>query len=253
MSVTRPFRTAARTLSRSHNRAGRIRSGPGRGLRIGDEQASADYRSGGNELAVQHALVDELDDGAVLYDIGANVGFFSLISARAVGPTGVVYAFEPVPANVEALEANRARNDLPNLVVVPMAIGATTAVCTLYLDQHPGGATLSKADGSPGARHLEVPVVTVDDLVRSGACRPPDVVKIDVEGAEPAVLEGMSSTARARHPTIICEVDAATREGAERKAGVITDVLEGWGYRLHRLPDSYADYPWAVIHLLARR
>ena len=213
MSVGRVLdqvRAVARRLGDRGQTSAIVRAGPGRGLRIGHAQASADYRLGANELPVQQAVVDALHEGDVFYDIGSNVGFFALVAARRVGPTGEAYAFEPLPANVEQIQANTAANKLDNLTIIPSAVGDQEGTATLYIDAHPGGATLSIDDSSGVGGQMGVEVVRIDDLVVTGRCRPPDVVKIDVEGLEPAVLRGMASTLAEHRPVVICEVDAAT-------------------------------------------
>jgi Methyltransferase FkbM domain len=88
--------------------------------------------------------------------------------------------------------------------------------------------------------------------VRSGRIRPPDVVKIDVEGAELAVLGGMGSTLAERRPTVICEVDGETPELVAGKRKEIAALLEAAGYTVETLAPSYAASPWKVEHLLAR-
>jgi FkbM family methyltransferase len=207
---------------------------------------------GTNELPVQEAVSRSLREGDVFFDIGSNVGFFALIAARRVGPRGASYAFEPVPANVEQIVGNAARNALDNVTVIAGAVSDSAGTATLYLDRHPGGATLSAADlpGGDGGQ-IEVEVVTIDGLVADRRCRPPDVVKIDVEGAEAAVLRGMERTLAEHRPVVICEVDSATRAGVEAKAAEITAMLEERRYLVERLPDSYGDAAWEVVHLLA--
>jgi len=78
-----------------------IASGPGKGLYFSAGPSNPEYESGDNEVPVQDALVAHTGDGAVVLDVGANVGFFSVIAAKLVGPTGKVVAFEPVPANAD--------------------------------------------------------------------------------------------------------------------------------------------------------
>ena len=102
-------------------RTGRVRAGPGKGLRMARQQASADYLRGTNELPVQNAVTAVLRPGDEFVDVGANVGFFSLLAARLVGPTGRVVAIEALPANVAALEANARRNRLDQISCVPVA------------------------------------------------------------------------------------------------------------------------------------
>ena len=91
-----------------------VRQGPAAGLRFGSRNASADYASGRNEATVQEAVAGHLRPGSVFFDVGANVGFFTLLAARAVGPRGHIVAVEPMPENVAALRRNLERNHVPH-------------------------------------------------------------------------------------------------------------------------------------------
>ena len=90
--------TIARRLRLSSgSRIGTLSIGVGAGLRIDPSTSNPDYATGANELPVQQALAQYLSPGAVFYDVGANIGFLTIIGARLVEPHGRVYAFEPVP------------------------------------------------------------------------------------------------------------------------------------------------------------
>jgi FkbM family methyltransferase len=234
------------------SRTRRIQAGPATGLRIGRSEASADYVLGVNELPVQVALVDVLTPGATFLDVGANVGFFSLLAARLVGPSGMVYAIEPVPANAERIRLNSRRNRFPNVSVIEAAAAAGDGVTTLLLAAHPGGAVIASAGAPPDpAGSLDVTTVTIDSLVASGRTRPPAVVKIDVEGAELDVLAGMATTLQDVRPVVLCEVDADTEDALARKRARIVGVLEAAGYTPEVLPRSYGASDWLVDHILA--
>lgn len=265
MTMTAASRRADRVLGALERRAARVagrvgvdlpvrvRGGVGRGLRISLRNASGDYARGDNELPVQHAVVTHLRPGGVFYDIGSNVGFFALLAAHVVGPGGHVYAFEPVPENAACIRANaRANRFSDTITVIGEAAGARTGTAELWLDPHPGGATLSASDAGSGATsRLEVRTVAVDELVGTGRLRPPTVVKIDVEGAEPAVLDGMAETIAAHHPVLIVEVDAADADTAQRKYDALATRVAQAGYRVEQLPRSYTETAWNVLHFAA--
>lgn len=230
-----------------------VRGGVGDGLVLGTAHASADYADGTNELPVQEVVRDSLAPGGVFYDVGANVGFFGLIAARIVGPAGAVYAFEPLPHVAAEARANAERNGLANVEVVEVAAGDRDGTASLVVTRHPGGATLSQADvGGDAVGRVAVRTVRLDDLVAARIIRPPDAVKIDVEGVELEVIDGLRRTIAARRPVIVCELDAATRERADEKVRGATEVLGGLGYAVRRLPSSYEGSGWHVVHLVAR-
>ncbi len=245
------LRRAVRWLVRL--RPARVDRGPGAGLRLYLGRASAAYDLGMSEMAVQAFLVENLHPGDVFYDVGANVGFFSLLGARLVGRGGQVLAFEPVPANADAARRNAALNGLDNVFVRGAALASTCGTADLILTRHPGGATLAHVGSPPDASGaLRVICKSIDALVEREDLAPPTLVKVDVEGAELDVLAGMERTARRLHPAIVCEVDAATVEEAESKAAGVEAVLRGWGYAPYRLAESCTDGSWQVLHVVAR-
>jgi FkbM family methyltransferase len=163
--------------------------------------------SGNLEFSVQEALVRRLERGAVMYDIGANLGFFSLVAARLVGPDGRVYAFEPAPDNATAIARNAGLNQLENIVVIPRAVSASAGTARLQVVDDQSWSCLEEFGEHPNTeRVLEVSTVAIDDLVATGELPPPALVKIDVEGAELAVLEGMAATIERHRPAIVCEL-----------------------------------------------
>ena len=118
---------------------------------------------------MQQAVVDTLGTGDVFVDVGANVGYFSLLAARAVGPTGRVVAIEAVSEIAEAARANADRNDLGNIEVIEAAASDAVGEVELMLAQHPGGATISADDVPPDLTgRRTVRTVTLDGLVAAG-------------------------------------------------------------------------------------
>lgn len=231
----------------------RIAGGRGAGLRIIPLEGDREIALGSYETPVQTALIDNVSAGGVVYDIGANVGFFSLLAARHVGPQGRVYAFEPVARNAAAIERGARLNGFAGLEVFAKAAGAASGVADLNLARHIGGAVLASVGAPPDPRgSVPVEVVAVDDLIRERSLRPPSLVKIDVEGAELEVIRGMRATLEAYRPVLICELDDATEVGLARKIGDLSALLASLGYRLERLAACYPSAGWQVAHFVAR-
>jgi FkbM family methyltransferase len=138
----------------------------------------------------------EVGSGDVFYDIGANIGVYTLPAARRVGPSGTVYAFEPHLANAQSLLKNVGRNGL----------GEAVEVMTCALSDHDGFLDFAYSSLRPGdfdaldeEKASLTPLfselkhsATVDGLIETEAIRPPNLVKIDVDGTELAVVKGMS-------------------------------------------------------------
>ncbi|HVS28425.1 MAG TPA: FkbM family methyltransferase, partial [Solirubrobacteraceae bacterium] len=135
-------------------------------------------------------------------------GFFSLLAARCVGSTGRVYALEPEPGTAAALRANIRLNGFDQVTVLECA--ASSAPRTAALAVPPGASAFSRlvANGAEHEHAVAVQVVTVDDLVSEGRVQPPVMVKIDVEGAELEVIDGMRATLGRCRPGVICELHA---------------------------------------------
>lgn len=195
-------------------REGVIRHGVGAGLRFDARGGFAGYLLGTSEPLEQETLARLLKPGMVFYDIGANVGFYSTIAARIVGPSGRVYAFEPCPEFAAAARRNAALNGFSNVEVIEAAVSDRPGEARFVLG--PVGANSSTGPGGG------VAVISIDECE---GLRPPDVVMIDVEGAEVGVLRGMLRTIREHRPAIICEVHwvVAEFDGVRRE-------LESEGY-----------------------
>ena len=130
----------------------------------------------------------ELQPGMTVLDIGANIGYFTLLFARCVGSGGRVYAFEPEPHNFTLLQGNVARSGYAWVTTLRQAVWRAAGSQRLYMNPDNLGDHRLIATGSE--RHsVEVPVVRLDDVFASGTDRV-DFIKIDVQGAEMGALQG---------------------------------------------------------------
>ncbi len=203
-------------------------------------------------------VASKLTPGARFLDIGANVGFFSLMAARLVGPQGHVYAFEPEPDICEALKRSGQANELANLDVFQLALSNRTDELTFYRAKDGTASSLvPEAPGREGRyeRTLTTPVTTLDDLVAAGKIDVTGValVKVDVEGEEARTIGGMlKSLAAAGYPSIWCEVRGP--KGSSRAPSTfvpVRDQLATLGYQPFRWEDGQR-HP-VVEHEVVRR
>jgi FkbM family methyltransferase len=230
-----------------------VLEGPAAGLRIRTCHASANYALGTNEPPVQRAIVGLLHPGDTFIDVGANVGFFSLLAARAVGPTGSVVAFEAVPHITAMMVDNVRLNGFVNVDVRTIAVGAAAGRAALNITHHPGGATIAdEIDADDVARTVQTGVASLDALHRAGQLAVPHLIKIDVEGHEHACLLGMAELLRHEHPALLIELDASSGERLAAKQTRIGVLLAELGYRVEPLDPSYGETSWHVTHLLAK-
>jgi FkbM family methyltransferase len=136
--------------------------------------------------------------GMTVFDIGAHVGHYTLLAARIVGPTGRVYAFEPEPENFALLKRNVELNGYKNVTCVPKAVSDRSGTLDFYVS-HQGNDrhTLIGDPHAPShATRRQVSAISVDDFAAESGCPAVDVIKMDVEGAEPLVLAGMTNLLR---------------------------------------------------------
>jgi len=127
--------------------------------------------------------------GQVVLDVGANIGYFTLLFAKQVGPGGHVFSFEPSPANIAILEKNVAENGYHNVTIVPGAVSDQPGRLRLFLsEQNLGDHRIY--DSGDGRASVEVEALTLDGFFKDG--RPKiDVIKMDIQGAEFGALKGM--------------------------------------------------------------
>jgi FkbM family methyltransferase len=130
----------------------------------------------------------ELRPGDVVLDIGANIGYYTLIFAKGVGPAGRVFAFEPEPGNFALLEENVAANGYGNATLARVAVSDRAGRAEIYLDADNAG-DCRMYDSHDRRPSVNVETVRLDDhLARLDRI---DLIKMDIQGAEPAALRGM--------------------------------------------------------------
>lgn len=176
-----------------------------------------------------------LEPGAVLADVGANHGLYTLWGARCVGPRGRVHAFEPNPDVRSFLERNVALNGFAQVQVVGEALGAERGELVLYRMARASGRTSRYLDRSEAADAVTVPVTTLDAHFDGHA--PPQLIKIDVEGMEHQVLSGARRLlASGAAPAVVFEAGAPQLEAAGTSYRALLELLAGnGGYRVWAL------------------
>lgn len=205
-------------------RDGVILHGVGKGLRFNIANSHSAFLLGSHETDVQSILATILKPGMVYFDVGANVGFFAVIAARLVGEKGSVVCFEPLPANVRQIEYNAGLNAFSNMTTRPEAAGGTNRTETFCTSLEPTWGKLATVGKTPDKPlgEITVQVRRLDDLCGSGEIRYPDLMKIDVEGAETEVLAGAFETISKSRPLIVMELHGTNDP--------VMDTLDKLGY-----------------------
>ena len=179
-----------------------------------DPRFEADYVGGFYEPALQKCLAASLGRGQVFYDIGAHIGFITLVGARLVGPEGRVFAFEADPLNASRISHHAELNSLSQIELVRSAVWSECTSLSFQRDSESSSGNRGSVVGGSQTETLpnivHVTATTVDAFALEHL--PPAVIKIDVEGAEIEVMKGADRVLRESRPIVICEihnVDAA--------------------------------------------
>ena len=184
-----------------------VRSGPGRGLWLHlNPRTGKTYFEGGGEPEVQAALQKYLHPGMIFYDIGANIGFFSLLAARLVGKGGRVVAFEADPEIARRLREHAVRNEFGWITVEEKA--AWSEPRTVFFARTDPTTSPDRGLGhvvaAGGSDTIQVNADSLDNYTETQLS--PDFIKCDVEGAEVEVFRGASRLLKEKRPGIICEM-----------------------------------------------
>lgn len=172
-----------------------------------------EYATGRFEPQTSALVRQLLPSGGVFIDVGANLGYYTRLAAECVGPRGCVIACEPGPENVVALRRNTAH--LPQVQIVPSALAAGQELLPLYLSSHSSCHSLVDSSYFKDGSFIWVPTISFDQLCSSLKLAKIDLVKVDVEGAEPMVLAGMrQALAQARVANLVIEFCPANIEDA---------------------------------------
>lgn len=190
------------------------------------------------------AFLAHAREGMCVLDVGANLGYYTLLAARAVGPSGCVIAFEPEPHNFALLTRNVAENGFTNVRLVQAAASSRAGSMRLHLDEANFGAHSFEAGSvrTPSGRSIEVETVPLDAFAEEARSFEAGVlVKIDVQGAEALVLEGMTRLLALPRLTILLELwpEALTRANAD--AGRLLAGLERLGFTFERVEAPNVD------------
>jgi FkbM family methyltransferase len=173
-----------------------IMQGPLRGMRWVVGAGLHSFWLGGYEADKQRLMSKYIKPGTIFYDIGTSVGFYTLFGAHFVQDTGHVYGFEPVPQNANYVRKHIEYNHLKNVDLFQMALSDFDGVTRFREGLNEATGKIDPAGG------LEVKVGKLDTLIANGTIKPASVVKIDVEGAEYAVLQGAEQFLKAHKPRI---------------------------------------------------
>lgn len=192
----------------------------------------------GYEPEIRQAILKFTKPGMVAYDIGANVGVFSFLFASIVGDNGIVYSFEPEENNYTCFRKSLEKNGKKNIILDKRAVGKTRG---LEIFDRRGGAFSGRLVGkglyeiTGNVRNVET--INIDHVVENEGYRVPDILKIDVEGNEGMVIEGMKNILEKHSPILICELHSHLGESTDS----VTGLLSSYGYAVFDIKDALSE------------
>ena len=179
-----------------------------------------------------------LADADVFWDVGANVGYFTLVAATALKNRGRIMAFEPGQNAYARLTENLALNPYRNIQTFAVAVSDREGEAVLHLagDIADSSASLYPAAGAQAQAGQEVcRTVALDHFLKSEGLRPPNLIKLDAEGAELAVLHGAQGLLADSPPLWLMEMEEKTLAAAGASKAAVAHFLTGYGYRAAHL------------------
>lgn len=244
------FRSVDRVLMRLYGKlAGgavvSIKDGPLCGMKLAaSRHTSHAHINGTYERPILEAIERAVRPGAVCYDLGASIGYMTLLMARKARH---VYAFEPSPVASAEMRCHVSVNALQNVTLVPDPVSGEVKQVRFCVNDAAYGSSINDAETRWPVRHL---TTTTLDLF-AASHQPPDFIKIDVEGEEGAVLEGARKILSQYRPSICCEIHNL------EAARAVWSILDEYGYEIRTIDDLPATLPDNIVagdfHILARK
>ncbi len=207
--------------------------------------------AGHHERDVDRFLADFLRSGDVVFDIGASIGVLTAIAAKTVRPSGVVHSFEVDKASYEHLQRTIKRNKLTNTIVNKIALSDKCGEATFVRPMGSWGAFMlgpTEIDGTENSRRAidayfpeekelvyKSQTTTIDDYVRANSIDRLDLIKIDVDGPEPAIIKGGFDTISRLRPALMAEASMFTLDHGVTFAQLF-ELLSSMGYWIYAVP-----------------
>lgn len=214
----------------------RIQKGIAKGLkRSGGFDFIPSFKKQSNEIQF---LVSLDLKNKIIYDIGANVGMFSLFFAKSVQPKGKIFSFEPNPIAHQDLIRNIELNNLTNIRTFQLGVGKSEYKDQLIFDSNSTGiGSLNKKIQanlfvSDSINKVEIDIISIDYIISKKGLLFPDLIKIDVEGLEFDVLNGMKNTLHEKKPKLFVEIHGESFEDKETNIFKIVNFLKNYGYTI---------------------
>ncbi|HUK60924.1 MAG TPA: FkbM family methyltransferase [Stellaceae bacterium] len=198
------------------------------------------------EPSITHYVAAALAPGDVMIDVGANIGYYALLAATRIGPTGRVFAIEASPSIYRDLERNIARNSFRTIVPLNCAAidGRRPVSVHLHDPANRGRASVLDRFEAVASHPVETGVEgrALPDIVPEDALRAARLIKIDVEGAEWLVVAGLRDRLRDLSPRaeILVEIDADAIEASGGSVAALADIFASAGFAAFQIENTYS-------------
>lgn len=198
------------------------------------------YLFGSYELPTVRFIRSYLRTGDVAIDIGAQIGYLTLIMATSAGGATHVLSFEPEAVNIQRFQENILLNSISNVQLFPMAVSNFSGTLKLYLstDHNSGTHSTIANDPNVGSAFEEVATTTIDAVVANNAIEAIRLIKIDVEGAELEVVQGAVQTMQSLHPTFIIELSEKIQVSRNFSTTKFKSMMASSGYDAYTISNS---------------
>ena len=192
-------------------------------------------------------LRSNLKEGHVFIDIGANIGYYTLVASKCVGNSGKVIAFEANPNNITMLKKNIQLNNCDNVIINNSAVSDINSKVKLSLpirtDQS-GWATLSKKGEYEKWPKVEVPATSIDYYLKKENINHVDLIKMDIEGAEVKALNGMENILSSDNPVIISEINLDDLQANDTNIEELESILNRHQYHAYSIINNSLEETW---------
>lgn len=180
-----------------------------------------------NELQL---VLNLLEDKSVILDIGANIGWYSLVMGKKF-PNSKIYAFEPLQDIFNYLASHIDINKISNITAVNLGVSDKSGESSFYVDPNNSvNASILNIANAKSTQKIHITLTTIDEFVASNNLKKVDFIKCDVEGAEFNVFKGALKTLKEHHPTILCEMVRKWTAPYNYHPNDIISYLKEYGY-----------------------